>query len=274
MADRTEPPVAQDELPHDWRVAGEAWGAHAADWACLYEHYSIDVLLALFTRLGVGPDVDLVDIACGAGLAVRLAEATGAHVAGLDASADLLAIARQRTPAADLQVGSMYALPWPDESFDVALSINGIWGGCGAALDEAHRVLRPGGRIGLSFWGQGPPLDIKSFFRIFAVNAPSAHQGSMRHLNEISVPGVAEDMLEASGFEVIGRDGRTSVVEWPDAETAWRAVSSVGPAVPALRTGDRQQLRRQVLDALESCRDGHGMYRLRSDQQFVTARRP
>ncbi len=244
---------------------------HAAEWACLYEHYSIDVLLALFTGLAIGPGVDLVDIACGSGLAIRVADAAGARVAGIDASADLVGIARERTPGADLRVGSMYSLPWPDESFDVAVSVNGIWGGCGPALDEAFRVVRPGGRIGISFWGEGPPLDIKTLFRIFAAHAPSAHRSSMRNLNEISVPGVAEEMLESRGFAVLERGHRISVGEWPDAETAWRAVASVGPAVPALRTGDRDQLRGEVLDALETCRDGHGIYRIRSDQQFVTA---
>ena len=96
----------------------------------------------------------------------------GATVAGIDAAADLVAVARDRTPTADLRIGSMYALPWPDESFDAAVSVNGIWGGCEAALDEAFRVLRPGGLIGISFWGTGPPLDIRNIFRVFAIHAP------------------------------------------------------------------------------------------------------
>jgi SAM-dependent methyltransferase len=195
-------------------------------------------------------------------------------VSGIDASTELVGVAHSRTPDADLRVGSMYELPWPDGTFDVIVSINGIWGGCEAALDEAYRVLQPGGTIGLSFWGPGPPLDIKTFFRIFAVNAPEQHRGSMRRLNDISAPGVAEDMLTASGFEVLGRGGRVAVIEWPDPDTAWRAVSSLGPAVPALTTHDPERLRQEVLEALEPLRDAHGIYRSRSDQQFVTARKP
>ena len=39
---------AQPDDGHDWRAAGEAWGHRAADWACLFEHYAIDVLVAIF----------------------------------------------------------------------------------------------------------------------------------------------------------------------------------------------------------------------------------
>src|SRR5580700_6409830 len=213
---------------HDWRAAGQAWGHRAADWACLYEHYAIDVLVAIFGRLGVGPGTNLLDIACGSGLAVRLATGVGATVSGVDASAELLAVATLRTPDADLRLGSMFELPWRDASFDAAISINGIWGGCEGALDEAFRVLKPGAPLGISFWGEGPPLDIRGIFRPFARHSPKAHHGSMKRLNDIAVPGVAEGMLEATGFVVNERGARISVIEWPDEEIAWRAVSSIG----------------------------------------------
>ena len=230
---------------HDWRAAGEAWGSRANDWSCLYEHYSIDVLIALVRearrragrrRCSTSPAVP------GSPCARRRRWAR--PVAGIDAAADLIAVARERTPTADLRVGSMYALPWADESFDAAVSVNGIWGGCDAALDEAFRVLRPGGLIGISFWGTGPPLDIRTFFRIFAVHAPAAApRVDARSSTTSACPGVAEEMLTASGFSVLERGGRTSVIEWPDAEIAWRAISSLGPAVPALRTNDPSALR-------------------------------
>jgi SAM-dependent methyltransferase len=263
--------VATATTEHDWEAAGEAWGHSAQDWACLFEHYSLDVTLALLPRLGVAPGSRLLDIACGSGLALRLAQSMGAAVAGIDAGERLIATARTRLPDADVRHGSMYELPWEDESFDAAMSINGIWGGCEAALTEAFRVLRPGGRIGLSFWGTGPPLDLRGCFLAFARHAPAHHFTSMKRLNDISQPNVAADMLRASGFQLVDAGGRISMIEWPDTTIAWRALSSMGPAVPALRHGDVDAVQRDVLAAIEPCRGDDGIYRFRNDHQYIVA---
>jgi hypothetical protein len=95
----------------------------------------------------------------------------------------------------------------------------------------------------------------------------------MKRLNDIATPGVAEAMLEAAGFVVTERGARVSVVEWPDADLAWRAVSSTGPSVPALRGPDAAEVRREIMDALEAGRDQSGIYRVCSDHQFVIARK-
>jgi SAM-dependent methyltransferase len=256
---------------HDWLDAGGAWGRRARDWACLFEHYAIDTFQSIFDRVGVGEGTTLLDIACGSGLAVRFAGARGARAAGIDAAAALIELAQSRNPDADLRVGTMFDLPWPDEHFDAVTSINGIWGGCEGAVAEAHRVLRPGGRVGVSFWGEGPPLDLRSCFRAFAVNAPEDHLQGMKRTNGIARPGVAEEMLTAAGFDIVERGSRISTVEWPDEETAWRALSSIGPAVPALEHVGPEVLRPVVLEALESCRDRFGMYHFHNDHQFVIA---
>ncbi len=265
--------AAEGPGTHVWRDAGDAWGHAAADWACLYEHYALDVINAIFGRLRVADDVDLLDMACGSGLAVRLAAAMGATTAGIDASESLIGIARSRLPDSDLRLGSMFELPWSDATFDSVVSINGVWGGCEAALLEAHRVLRPGGSLGISFWGTGTPNDLRACFKAFARHAPQQHFESMKRLNDIATPGIAEAMLSSTGFEVLERGARVSVIEWPDSDTAWRAVSSMGPAVPALEHTDPSVVKRAVLEAIDHCRDQHGIYRFRNDHHFVVAQK-
>lgn len=273
---RTDPPSAEPDpaAAHDWREAGSAWGHAATDWSCLFEHYATAVITAIHRHTEVGPDTTLLDVACGSGLALAHAAGAGATVHGLDASEPLVAIARDRLPGADVRLGSMYDLPWPADTFDVVTSINGVWGGCDAAVVEAHRVLRPGGWLAISFWGDGQPLDLRRVFKVFAKHSPETHFNGMRRLNDIATHGVAESMLEDAGFVAIERHHRISVLEWPDPEIAWRAISSTGPAVPALEHVGPDALKGAVLEVLEDCRDERGVYRFRNDHQFVLGRHP
>ena len=259
---------------HDWHEAGKAWGHAPIDWACLYEHYAFAVTLALFTEMGIGPGVEVLEVACGAGLVAMHGSSTGAHWVGLDASVDLLRVARDRSPEIKFEEGSMFDLPFANESFDRVISINGVWGGCDDALAEANRVLRPGGLVGISFWGAGPPLDMKSCFRVFARNSPPAQKGSMKNLNNIAFDGVAERMMVDAGFDVVSSGSRISTIEWPDEEVAWRALASVGPAVPALQNGDVDAIRAEVMEAISKSRSDLGGYRFLNDHRYVVARKP
>lgn len=257
---------------HDWREAGIAWGHAAADWACLYEHYNTEVMLAVFTRMGVGPGAEMLDVACGSGLVARIAASCGARVSGIDAAQPLIEIARLRTPNADFRLGSMFDLPWPDATFDIVTSFNGIWGNCGDALVEMRRVVKPEGKVAITFFGNAEPLDRRATYLAMLPYLPQEEVTGLRSNNEIARPGVAETMLEDAGFCVLERGGRVQTIEWADEDTAWRAMSCSGPIAPALVHPDQEGLRRDILAALEPCRDRFGIYRFRNDQQFVIAR--
>ena len=57
-------------------------------------------------------------------LSIRVAEARGAELSGIDICPELLAIARERTPGADLREGDLAALPFVARSFDVVTGAN------------------------------------------------------------------------------------------------------------------------------------------------------
>ena len=250
-----------------WEISGRAWSARAAEWAYLWEPYSRPANALVFDRLGVGPGVRLVDIACGSGQAAQTAAGRGAVVSGLDAAETLVQIAQARTPEADLRVGDMFALPFADGSFDVATSFNGIWKGCDGALQEAHRVLVPGGLLGLTFWGSYENLGLMPYFLKVIELSPPSHGTATMEQGDTGRPGVIEDMLAATGFRVRERGVVTVTNEWPDVDIATRALAAAGPSVPAIDAVGRDAFIEALREAIEPLYvPGIG---IRVDNEFV-----
>lgn len=224
----------QAPMQDDWRGVDEGWGRRAVDFATLSEPANCREYLSLHHHLGVRERDRLLDVACGAGLAVELATARGATCAGIDASPRLIAVARDRSPGADLRVGDMHALPWDDASFDVVTSFRGIWGTTSEALGEVHRVLAPGGRLGISVWGHikaSPGAWALQPFTL-ASSEKVANQAAMVALGR---PGVGAELLTRWGYEGIERIEIPFVWEFPDPETYARALASTGPAYEAIQ---------------------------------------
>jgi ubiquinone/menaquinone biosynthesis C-methylase UbiE len=127
-------------------------------------------------RTAAGPGDRVLDVACGSGNAAVQAAQAGATVTGLDLVPELLAAARRRAEKAGVQLdlveGDAEALPFADGSFDVVLSTFGVMFAPRHAVVAAElvRVLRPGGRLGLTNWS--PEGTVGVFFRTVAQHLP------------------------------------------------------------------------------------------------------
>lgn len=100
----------------------------------------------------------VLEVGCGAGavLGVLGRRFPGARLVGIDREPAQIGYAREHLARlgleAELAVGDAAALPWPDASVDHVFA---MWflehlADPGPALDEARRVLRPGGTIALT----------------------------------------------------------------------------------------------------------------------------
>ncbi|KQQ93566.1 class I SAM-dependent methyltransferase [Massilia sp. Leaf139] len=118
----------------------------------------------------------VIDVAAGNGNASLAAAHRLARVTSTDYVPALIEKGRARAAAEGLdiafQVADAESLPYPDGSFDVALSTFGVMFAPdhGRSAGELLRVIRPGGRIGLASWT--PDSFVGQLFKVIGKAVP------------------------------------------------------------------------------------------------------
>lgn len=257
-------------MAEQWEIAGAAWGSRAADWATITEPPNLAVYRDVFDAIDLSDQDHVVDIACGSGAALREAGRTTTNLAGLDAAADLIEIARERVPDADLREGDLRALPWPDRSFSVAVSFNGVWN-IAEGVSEAARVLRPDGRFGFSWWGSDNDL-AGVMGPVMAKHAPREHLEAV-----MSIGATGSEIHELSrqfGLEPTA-DGRTrTVFEFADLDMCARAWLATGPMMPLVENSSYEEVYAALAEASRAFASPRtGIVRIRFSWDWVTGRR-
>jgi phosphatidylethanolamine/phosphatidyl-N-methylethanolamine N-methyltransferase len=145
--------------------ATETYGGHHAEaaygrWAPIYDlifdlpFHPGRLASARAAADAAGPEGDILVVGVGTGLELPLLP-SGVKVTGIDISAPMLREARSRVErkglaqVKGLQLMDAQALQFPDASFDVALApyVMSVVPEPARALDEAWRILRPGGSL-------------------------------------------------------------------------------------------------------------------------------
>jgi ubiquinone/menaquinone biosynthesis C-methylase UbiE len=112
----------------------------------------------------------VLDIGAGTGALAHQAAALGASVTAIDFSPNMVARLTQRlAPYPECRALMMdgQALTVEDSTFDAAFSIMAatLFPDWGAGLDEAARVVRPGGWLGIVHWASPEGSDIFTILR-------------------------------------------------------------------------------------------------------------
>jgi SAM-dependent methyltransferase len=225
-----------------WEEAGIAWSDRAGDWAGLMEPHFLPVYEALAGAVPIRQGMRLLDVGCGAGLGLSVYTARGAACAGIDASQGLLDIAQDRVPTAELRHGTMLDLPWPDGSFDAVVGVNAFFFADDGALVEAHRVLRPGGTLGLGYWTDPGDFAWPMATLRAALEPYVSHQDIATPLRTAEPVG-RRTALVGAGFTPL-QDGQVeAATTFVDRSSAYRALASTGMIYPIVQAGAEGELR-------------------------------
>jgi SAM-dependent methyltransferase len=254
------------------QIQGELWGARARDWAELQEGAFKPLYAAAFAAAKVTKGTRLLDIGCGAGLALQVAVAEGANVTGIDAAQGLIAIAKERLPRADIRVGELEELPYGEGTFDVVTGFNSFQYAADRvhALSEAKRVVRPGGLVVAAVWGDPAKCEMAPYLAALGALMPPPPPGTPGPW-ALSDPGVLEDLAESAGLKPTRSERVTIVLSFADHTAALRALCAAGPAVRALRHSGEEAARGAIAGAIAPYRKADGSYALTNEFRFIVA---
>jgi len=103
----------------------------------------------LARKISLSEGEKLLDVACGTGVWLRVAQWSGASVTGIDISNVAVDICRNALPDAEVVVGVAEELPWPSSTFDIVTCLGSLehFLNKRAALGEIVRVSKQGGRV-------------------------------------------------------------------------------------------------------------------------------
>lgn len=265
-----------------------------AEWTERVERYARDAAPrtypfaeALVALLPPAVGAHVLDVATGTGLvAVEAARRVGPR--GSVLATDFLPAWEPfvRSTASAARVANVMfasmpaeALALPDASFDVAYCQFGLMFVPQPlrALREIRRVLRPGGRIGISVWSVPEKVGLFLIPRIVAPALPPTTGEVSPSPMSMGAPGLIEGMVAEAGFCDVVRHTVTIFHDIADPEIEWQQwrenfAMPDGGGLERLPAHVQQQVHDDVIAAFASFQDRDSI-RVPSEAILVTASR-
>ena len=134
----------------DWR----SYDSVAQTYARIHAPRLAEPARDLIELTGIGAGWRVLDVGTGTGVAAFAAAGTGANVVGIDEAPGMLRVARSVNGSLPVATAIAIDLPFRNGAFDALLAnfVLAHFTKYKTALFDMKRVLRPGGRLGLTAW--------------------------------------------------------------------------------------------------------------------------
>lgn len=213
----------------EWRdprvtAAYHKWGAEETEWGAALRDFMIE-------RADLRSGLDVLDIGSAhgePGLAIAAAVRPGRTIL-IDIAPDLLDIAAARAQQDGLdnvetRVADAHELPFPEASFDrVTARLAAMYfADARQALQEALRVLRPGGKAVYLVWGSfDQPMFRDIIGVIFKFVTPPEDEAGAPSPFKFAEPGSLSTALADAGFVGVREEAATLSTRFPGAPQQW-----------------------------------------------------
>lgn len=265
------------------RIQRYGWDLAAQDYEPLWSVQLAGVQVGLLAAAALQPGEQVLDVACGTGpITLRAAAAVGTQggVLGVDLSQRMIDAALQRAarlaqPSVSFTRMDAAQLALPDARFDVVLCSLGLMylPDPLQAVREMRRVLRPGGRLVLSVWGERARCGWAALFEI--VDAEVASEVCPLFFGLGRQDALARLCTEA-GLRPTAQQRQAATLAYADGDEACRAAFVGGPVALAwsrFSQAARARVVARYLEALAPWRDGSS-YRVPAEFVIVSAAAP
>lgn len=211
-----------------WSVAPKYWSQHFEPWFLPMYRRTMEKLGPIKTQL-------VLDAGCGSGMFSSIAIRAGAQVIGMDAAPGLLEVARQRNPHNNFLEEDLESLPFADDSFHVVAGFNSFQYASNfeAALREAYRVLRPGGKLVIGIWDKPEKSDASTVLKAIGALLPPPPPGTPGPF-ALSEDGKIEGIIEQIGMHMVYKTTVPCPFLYSSLAEGIKSFMGTGPAAAAM----------------------------------------